>query len=70
MPVEQPAVVKGTKPQVKTHGAGMGVGMAVSVIFIKILNDYLGVPTEMEVNVAITSLVTSTVTWFSQKQWG
>ena len=58
------------QPRIRTHGTGMGVGMAVSVIFIKILNDYLIIPTEMEVNVAITSLLTTTVTWFSQKQWG
>lgn len=59
-----------TQPKMSRHAGGMGIGASVSVILIKVLNDYFGVPTEMEINVAITSLITSGVTWVSQKQWG
>ena len=59
-----------TNPKVSRHAGGMGVGMAFSVIFIKVLNDYFGVPTQMEVNVAITSLMTAVVTWVGQREWG
>ena len=59
-----------TNPKVSRHAGGMGVGAAVSIIFIKTLNDYFGVPTEMEVNVAITSLMTAVVTWVGQREWG
>ena len=57
------------QPQMKTQATGLGLGAALAIMIVSVLEKN-GVEMGTEFNMAFSSVLTTVVTWFSQKKWG